>query len=90
MEKTIQKALMLYQLWQNSFMHWDVGLLNGELFLKFKKDVLLSKLFMKMLGDWLDMLLFANKMVLFLLLNQKYFLMAITLLNIARESLKEF
>jgi len=40
---------------------WDVDLLNGELFLKLTQmDALPNKLFMKMLGDLLDMLQFVK------------------------------
>lgn len=68
---------------------WDVDLLNGELFLKLKMDVQVNKLFKKMLGDQLDMLLFVKPMVLYQLLNQKSYLMDHIVLNIVNKSLKK-
>jgi hypothetical protein len=69
---------------------WDVDSLNGELFLKLTlMDVLLNKPFMKMLGDLPDMLLFAKRMDLFLLLNLKSYLMETIALMFLKPSLKE-
>jgi len=63
---------------------------NGDQFLKLNTDALLNKLFSKTHGVLHDMLPFAKKMVSFLLFNLKFFLMVLTLLKIAKESLKEF
>jgi hypothetical protein len=69
---------------------WDADSPNGELFLKLMlMDVLLNKPFMKTLGDLPDMLLFAKKMVLFLLLNLKSYLMETTASMSLKPSLKE-
>jgi len=62
-------------------MLWDADSLNGEQFLKYKKGALQSNPFMKMPGDLLVMLLFANKMVLFQLSNQRYYLTVLIQLN---------
>jgi len=74
-----------------NIMEWESDLLNGELFLKLMNpmDYHLTKLFKKMLGDLLDMPLFAKITELFLLLNLKFYLMELTPLNIAKKLLKE-
>lgn len=69
---------------------WDVDSPNGELFLKLMlMDVHLNKPFMKTLGDLPDMLLFVKKMVLFLLLNLKSYLMETTASMSLKPSPKE-
>lgn len=88
--KTLLRDLMLYQPWLNNSMDSDADLLNGEPSLKLEMDAQLNNQSMKMLGDWLDMPLFANKMVWSQLSNQKFFLTVLTLPKIAKELLKKY
>lgn len=50
------------QPWLNNFMALVADLLNGEQSLRLNMDAHLNKLFYKMHGVLLDMLLFASKM----------------------------
>lgn len=90
MGKTIQRDLMLCQPWLNNFMLSDADLLSGEQFSKYKKAAHQNNPSMKTLGLLPDMLLFARSMVLFLLWSQKFSLMDLTPLKIAKKLQKRF
>lgn len=68
----------------------DADLPNGEQSSKFKKDVPLNNQSMKMPGASPGTLQFVKRMGLFLLWNQKYFLMDLIQLKTAKKLQKRF
>lgn len=86
------KDQTLWLPWLKNSTDTDADSLNGDLFYKStsKKINLPNQLFKKTLGDWPDMPPSAKKMDQFPLLNPKFWLTELTLLNKVKKSLKKF